>query len=156
MFGNLRNMRSHILATTVLSLIACVPCLASAPSSSCGCGKPLPDNVEPGVSKDHTLPSTRSDSTSFDNSANIPLVLDSAPVRKYRLHLPEDYDINSQYPLILSFHGRGKDGTSQEKLSQFSNSSYGFEGIVVYPEGVPVRGFESARLGPDSADKDIG
>jgi hypothetical protein len=134
-------MKSQILTTTFLSLVACVSCLASAPASSCGCGKPLPKGVEVGKSKELTLINTRVDGTSYDKDANNPLVLDSAPIRKYRLHLPEDYNIDSKVPLILSFHGRGKDGKSQEELSQFSNSSYGFEGIAVYPEGVPVCGF---------------
>lgn len=40
--------------------------------------------------------------------------------------------------MIVSFHGRNKDMEYQEELSQFSNASYGFEGIAVYPEGVPV------------------
>ncbi|ORY16082.1 Alpha/Beta hydrolase protein [Clohesyomyces aquaticus] len=57
--------------------------------------------------------------------------------RKYRLHVPKSYQTSVPVPLILSFHGRDKDMKFQEELSQFSNSSYGFEGISVYPEGVP-------------------
>jgi poly(3-hydroxybutyrate) depolymerase len=58
--------------------------------------------------------------------------------RKFRLHVPSSYRKGKPVPLILSFHGRGKKAKSQEALSYFSNASYGFEGIVVYPEGVPV------------------
>lgn len=57
--------------------------------------------------------------------------------RKYRIHLPKNYTNDEPVPLILSFHGRSRDMKYQEKLSQFSNASYGFNGIAVYPEGVP-------------------
>ncbi|KAF1361967.1 hypothetical protein EJ07DRAFT_163870 [Lizonia empirigonia] len=51
-----------------------------------------------------------------------------------------DLTINSLsgVPLILSFHGRGKNAKFEEELSQFSNATYGFDGISVYPEGVPT------------------
>ena len=52
--------------------------------------------------------------------------------------MPKSYDNSVPVPLILSYHGRGKDMKFQEKLSQFANASYGFEGISVFPEGVPV------------------
>jgi poly(3-hydroxybutyrate) depolymerase len=86
-----------------------------------GCGSSLPEGVE------------------LDRSVN--LTIDSSSgvsTRGYRLHLPESYDTNTKVPLILSFHGRGKDAKFQEELSQFSNATYGFDGISVYPEGVPV------------------
>jgi poly(3-hydroxybutyrate) depolymerase len=83
--------------------------------------KPLPDNVQPGKSVDLTIDS-----------------VSGVKTRKYRIHVPKTYGSSKEVPLILSFHGRGKNAKFQEQLSQFSNSSYGFEGIVVYPEGVPV------------------
>ncbi|KAF1946992.1 poly depolymerase [Clathrospora elynae] len=105
-----------------------------AAKSSHGCGQALPDGI------------------SVDKSVN--LTLDSAngmTVRKYRLHLPKSYDIGTPAPLILSFHGRGKDGKFQEELSQFSNASYGFEGISVYPEGLPnAKGTQQYQGDPDS------
>lgn len=90
--------------------------------TSKGCGKPLPCEVEKGISKDCTI-----DSKS------------GASPRTYRIHVPESYKGTEPVPLIFSFHGRTQTPEYQEQLSQFSNSSYGFEGISVYPQGVPVR-----------------
>jgi poly(3-hydroxybutyrate) depolymerase len=96
-----------------------VASLASQPSS--GCGKQIPKAIELGTSKNLTI-----DSASGETPRN------------YRIHVPESYDTNVPVPLIFSFHGRGKDMEFQDQLSQFSNASYGFGGIAVYPEGVPV------------------
>ena len=61
--------------------------------------------------------------------------------RKYNIHLPLGYSSNTNYPLILGFHGGQQAATSsqgwtvfayQSKLSEKADSS-GF--IVVYPEG---------------------
>jgi poly(3-hydroxybutyrate) depolymerase len=86
-----------------------------------GCDAPLPSGITPGKSVNLTLESSSGVSP-----------------RKYRLHLPPGYDGSKKLPLILSFHGRTQDALYQEELSQFSNASYGFEGISVYPQGVPL------------------
>lgn len=104
----------------LLFLFASISCVSPVLAST-GCNKSLPQGVQPGKSVDLTIQS---------NSGVTP--------RKYRLHLPSSYHVDKEVPLILSFHGRGKDAKFQEKLSQFSNESYGFDGIVAYPEGVPV------------------
>ncbi|KAI4606121.1 hypothetical protein J4E80_010329 [Alternaria sp. BMP 0032] len=109
---------------------------ASSPNTApdCGCGKSLPKGVELDKSVDLTLESESGVSP-----------------RKYRLHIPPSYDNNNPVPLILSFHGRGKNAKYQEALSQFSNASYGFEGIVAYPEGVPnSKGTQQYQGDPDS------
>jgi len=103
------------------ALSAAAAALDSKSNSENGCQKPLPSGVKLDQSVDLTLNSTSGVSP-----------------RRYRLHIPPSYDSNTQVPLILSFHGRGKDAEYQEALSQFSNASYGFDGIVAYPEGVPV------------------
>ncbi|KAF2115079.1 poly depolymerase [Lophiotrema nucula] len=108
-----------------LFLIPVILSLVRADSShSCkrsnGCGKSLPDGVQLGHPKNLTI---KSDSG-------------SSP-REYRIHVPESYETDDAVPLILSFHGRNKDMKFQEELSQFSNASYGFKGIAVYPQGVP-------------------
>jgi poly(3-hydroxybutyrate) depolymerase len=100
-------------------LSALVTVVTAAPSS--GCHQQIPDGISPGKSVNLTI----------DSKSGI-------TPREYRLHVPKSYNENTPLPLILSFHGRGKTGKFQEALSQFSNASYGFEGIVVYPEGVPV------------------
>jgi len=108
-----------------LSVLAAVSAAAAAldskSNSDNGCQKPLPSGVKLDQSVDLTLNSTSGVSP-----------------RRYRLHIPPSYESNTQVPLILSFHGRGKNAEYQEALSQFSNASYGFDGIVAYPEGVPV------------------
>jgi poly(3-hydroxybutyrate) depolymerase len=90
-------------------------------SQSKGCGKALPGDIELGRSKNQTIDS---------ESGHTP--------RKYRIHVPKTYDNSVPVPLILSYHGRNQDMKFQEKLSQFANASFGFEGISVFPEGVPV------------------
>ena len=61
--------------------------------------------------------------------------------RKYNIHLPTGYNSNTNYPLIVGFHGGQQAATSaqgwtvfayQSKLSEKADNS-GF--IVVYPEG---------------------
>lgn len=97
-----------------------ISCVALAKPDS-GCRTSLPLDVQPGTPINLTLSS---------DSGVTP--------RKYRLHLPKSYNIDKKVPLILSFHGRGKDAYFQEELSQFSDPAFGYEGIAVYPEGVPV------------------
>ncbi|KAJ4395232.1 hypothetical protein N0V91_010982 [Didymella pomorum] len=109
---------------------------ASSAAAQCGCGSALPQGIEAGKSVNLTIESASGVSP-----------------RGYRLHLPESYDINKKVPLILSFHGRGKDAKFQEELSQFSNATYGFEGISVYPEGVAMnnsKGTQQFQGDPDS------
>lgn len=111
---------SVLLGTAVLAVLPGISC-ASATDIKSGCGKSLPEGVELGESVNLTINSSSGVST-----------------REYRLHLPKSYNTNQEVPLILSFHGRGKDAKFQEELSQFSNATYGFDGVSVYPQGVPV------------------
>ncbi|KAF9695139.1 hypothetical protein EKO04_006904 [Ascochyta lentis] len=108
------------LSTALLFVLPGLSC-ASVGDVAHGCGGSLPQGVELGQSVNLTINSSSGVST-----------------RGYRLHLPGSYDTNKKVPLILSFHGRGKDAKFQEELSQFSNATYGFNGISVYPEGVPT------------------
>lgn len=110
-------------STGILSVLLGVSC-AAVRDVKCGCGGPLPKGVGLGRSVNLTISSSSGVST-----------------RGYRLHLPTSYNTNKKVPVILSFHGRGKDAKFQEELSQFSNVTYGFQGISVYPEGIPVSAF---------------
>lgn len=97
-----------------VSALFTLAALASVGSARSGCGKAVPDAFpKPGSSKTLSLP--HSD-------------------RSYRIHLPENYDENTQAPLYVSFCGAGKDGHEQEGLSQFSNPTFNPDGIAVYPE----------------------
>src|SRR5690242_11217886 len=111
MFSNL------LTGAAILAALSSASCV----SAQSGCGSPLPEGIELDKSVDLTI-----------NSKS------GLDTRGYRLHLPKSYKTNTKVPLILSFHGRGKTAESQEALSQFSNATYGFEGIAVYPEGVPL------------------
>lgn len=114
MFSNL------IVGAAILAALPSASC-APAKDAQCGCGSPLPEGIELDKSVDLTINSSSGLAT-----------------RGYRLHLPKTYKTNTKVPLILSFHGRGKNAEYQEALSQFSNATYGFEGISVYPEGAPL------------------
>jgi poly(3-hydroxybutyrate) depolymerase len=58
--------------------------------------------------------------------------------RHYLLHVPETYNGKKSVPLILSFHGLGKDAKYQQKLTGFSKTSFNPNAITVYPQGVIV------------------
>lgn len=125
-------------ASVLVSGISCNP----TTSSNIECQKQLPEGIEPGKSVNLTLKSASGVSS-----------------RKYRIRLPKSYDGNNSVPLILSFHGRTQDAKFQEKLSKFSNATYGFEGIAVYPEGVPVSSQHSSaectQLKVSQSDKGV-
>ncbi|KAF4301364.1 hypothetical protein GTA08_BOTSDO07207 [Botryosphaeria dothidea] len=116
------------LLTILLSLGA-----AALPS---GCAKSLPSGIQPGVSKNTTI------------------YIEDVK-RHYRIHLPENYDANKPVPLILSYHGRGKDMKFQEELSQFSNKSNNPDAIAVYPQGIPTDSGTHQWLGDISADPSV-
>ncbi|KAF2263885.1 alpha/beta-hydrolase [Lojkania enalia] len=95
-------------------------------------------------------------SVELGHSTDLTITSDSGvSPRKYRIHVPETYDMNVDVPLILSFHARGKNTTYQEHLSQFSNASYGFQGITIYPEGIPINGDTYQWQGDPDAPESI-
>ena len=59
-------------------------------------------------------------------------VVSGGLTRTYRLHVPEKYNPAKTYPLILTFHGRGKTGAQTEAFSDLSK----LDAIVAYPNGV--------------------
>ncbi|GME25121.1 Ferulic acid esterase [Neofusicoccum parvum] len=109
-----------------------------APSATLpvGCGNELPDGIELGVSKNTTIEI-------------------EGVERHYRIHLPDSYDASVPVPLILSYHGRGKDMKFQEELSQFSNKSNNPNAIAVYPQGVPTAAGTHQWLGDISANVSV-
>ncbi|EMD67845.1 hypothetical protein GGP41_007499 [Bipolaris sorokiniana] len=123
-------MKALVIVSTLATVLVA--------DNSNGCDKPLPDGVLPGESTGLTI-----------NSES------GVTPRGYRLHIPTSYEKNTPSPLILSFHGRGKTAEYQEALSQFSNTSYGFEGIAVYPEGVPNKKGTQQFQGDPDAPKSI-
>ncbi|KAF2868439.1 Alpha/Beta hydrolase protein [Massariosphaeria phaeospora] len=108
-----------MFATTIFT--SSLLLIAFTHAQSTGCGHNLPRDVKLGDSVNLRLDNSKSGVAS----------------RKYRIHIPASYKKNVPVPLIVSFHGRTQDMEYQERLSQFSNSTYGFQGISVYPEGIP-------------------
>jgi poly(3-hydroxybutyrate) depolymerase len=87
--------------------------VASTSLATSGCGKNIPDGFpSPGSSKTLSLPDSN---------------------RSYRIHIPANYEKNTQTQVYFSFCGAGKDGDEQEGLSQFSNPEFNPNGIAVYP-----------------------
>lgn len=90
-----------------------------------GCGSPIPTEVIAG-GPSYNFTNFLSNSTSPPSK------------RAYSLTVPQDYDIGVAAPLILSFHGRGKNNLDQEKTSKFSHPFFNTKAIVVYPQGIDV------------------
>jgi polyhydroxybutyrate depolymerase len=56
--------------------------------------------------------------------------------REFIVHLPDGYNDNEEYPLVLCFHGRGGSARHTEKKTSFSDIADREEFIVVYPDGI--------------------
>lgn len=104
--------------TLLLSALLASVDMAWAAKSS-GCGQNLPKGInkgEAGKSNDLTF-GTKDSST-----------------RRYLLHIPENYDVNTPAGLVWSFAGRGKDAEHQEKITKLSDKEFNSDYIVVYPQ----------------------
>lgn len=58
--------------------------------------------------------------------------------RQYLIRLPSNYDVNKPLPLMIAYHGRGRDPWDFEGDTRFSDESVNPDMIVVYPRGVGV------------------
>lgn len=78
--------------------------------------------------------------------------------RRYLLHVPPSYDMQSPVPLILNFHGDGSNADDAKVMTQMDSTSDKDGFIVAYPEGVgkAIRGKVSAvwSAGSDKTDID--
>lgn len=92
-----------------------------------GCGKAVDAQVRPGdASKELTIQRNA-----------------GGGERRYLLHLPVGYSPQDPSALILSFHDKGQTTTEFENETQLSNSEFNSNAIVVYPEGIKVRSWQS-------------
>lgn len=98
--------------SSLLSLITLAG--AALAAKSAGCGKT--PAITPGHHGKQTI-----------NSAN------GGGNRDFILAVPSTYDANTAVPLILSFHGAGKNMTNQLYLSEFVNEDWNPHAISVYP-----------------------
>src|SRR4051794_3361381 len=53
--------------------------------------------------------------------------------RSYLLHVPTDYQAKKSWPLVVVLHGAFSDGTSTEKLTDFSRIADREGFVVAYP-----------------------
>lgn len=61
--------------------------------------------------------------------------------RKYRLHLPKNYDESKEYPLVINFHSYTSDPRLTELITGFSRKADAEGFIVVYPYGTKLKRF---------------
>lgn len=75
------------------------------------------------------------------------LIVDGSE-RTYFVHLPQNYNTSTTYPLIFAMHGGGRIGyegiMGQSELSTLADNE---DFIVVYPEGIRTFGFRTWNAG---------
>jgi len=94
---------------------------------SAGCGEPLGGNFQPGQSARHTIQV---------DDPNLGVV-----TRTYRLHVPQQYNLNNDVPLplVLDYHGWGSTAIAHEKVAKFTEiaDNHDEEGFfVASPNGM--------------------
>lgn len=100
------------MRSDTIALLAAAAAVASASSSS-GCGKSAP----------YKLSKLTQDTLTSDGDK-----------RTFVVNLPTSYDKNTAAPLILSFHGNGRDALNQASTDFLYNATWNANSIVVYPE----------------------
>jgi polyhydroxybutyrate depolymerase len=112
--GMLQRFVRAVLAVTGSVVIAGLPAPAASaqegPAAPTGCGQ-----------------ATQGAGTSTRHEISI-----GGRPREFLLHLPAGYDGSQALPVVLAFHGHGRDGAHLEEISKLSQLS----AIVVYPNGV--------------------
>lgn len=106
-------------------------------SKSAGCGKALPKGLTKGEEG-------KSNAMTFGPSGS--------PKRRYLLHIPETYDVDTPAGMIWSFAGRGKDAEHQEKITRLSDKDFNSEYIVVYPQAQRGNGTATSEFEDDGDD----
>lgn len=72
--------------------------------------------------------------------------------RTYRLHIPEGYNPDSLYPLVINMHGLGSNAFEQEFYSEFNQVSDSAGIVVVYPNGIN----ETWNVSSETGINDVG
>ncbi|MFT2091037.1 alpha/beta hydrolase family esterase [Paraglaciecola sp. 2405UD69-4] len=80
----------------------------------------------------------------------------AADERYFKIFVPEEYNQDKSYPLVLNFHGTSSDPFSQEALTEFEKSAQKEQFIVASPlalftrkKGGPITWNVDYELGPD-------
>ncbi|KAF2429402.1 alpha/beta-hydrolase [Tothia fuscella] len=99
----------------------------AAPRASPGCGKTIESSLTPGgPSKSFTH---ESDAGQYGIKMR----------RRIRIALPPKYKDYEPAPLILAFHGKHRNGTSFEHVTQFSDGKLNDNAVTVFPDGIDLR-----------------
>jgi polyhydroxybutyrate depolymerase len=107
-----------------------------------GCGEPMPT--------DWFGPYT----TIQGLTANRATVMVDGVAREYLVELPEPYDPDTPYPLVVAFHGNNSrmDNAFGQQLAR----EFEFQAVVAYPQGVPGEGIDAIwHLQAESIDVDM-
>lgn len=117
---SLLNQRLAALLLGAFILFFLLTTVAATLTSGCGCD--LPVGQSPGAP-----------------SVQVPFQQSSGVNRTYLIHIPKNYNQNTPAPLVLNFHGRGRNNIYQEFLTGFSRPDWNPNAIVVYPQGINDR-----------------
>jgi poly(3-hydroxybutyrate) depolymerase len=101
----------------IILLVHTTGLTAGFPTLTAGCGKALPSTISPGQSQAFSLVSQRRS-------------------RQYIIHIPSNYNVDTPAPIIFSYHGRNRNSTNQEQLSEFDRTDYNPDAIAIYPQGI--------------------
>ncbi len=97
--------------------------------ASTACNRPLRKNFVSTA----TLPQNKgpAQTGSFDGE-----LTSNGVSRHFCLHVPQDYQADTSFPLIVNFHGYGSNSLEEEKLTGMSVKADTAGFIVVYPDGL--------------------
>jgi len=76
--------------------------------------------------------------------------------RRWIVHLPTNYNPNTQYPLFINMHGFTSNGNQQMSYSGFNEIANEKGAIAVYPNGVDKRWNSGINFGIESDIDDVG
>lgn len=108
-------MKISLLAAVALpTVISACPATTTYKGDLSGCGK------------DHF----------FNSIPKLQIIQSNGKDRSYTVHLPDTYDKNKVYPVILGFHGSSSIGTFFELDTGLDNAKYTADKIMVYPNGL--------------------
>jgi predicted peptidase len=84
--------------------------------------------------------------------------IENGDTLRYRILLPQDFNMKSKYPLIVFLHGSGERGNDNEKqlvhggdLFIRSNIRYAYPAIVIFPQCPEGQSWANFRSAYDSA-----
>lgn len=76
-------------------------------------------------------------------------------IRRWIVHLPTNYNPETQYPLYINMHGFTSNGNQQSSYSRFNLTANEKGAIVVYPDGVAKRWNSGINFGIESNVDDV-